>query len=712
MLNHVAPRHMPGSRLAGCGSYIFTPPPVYFTDKDRDEIRKYPEQCSQELIDALDQKLFCLVPYLQGHLAVGQTYILNHGINGMISRIEKKRQEPDLNQNQKDFLDAAALEWKAALRFAERHKEMYMQMAEQESNEELKKEYLKIAKCIEKVPANPAETYVEALQSMWFMYRCVHADDSSGHTFGRLDQILYPYYKHDIEMGIITKEEAEEYFYDFWLKFCAGHQIFERDGERFELTGNDAEFASKSYHNGLFWPVSLHCITERHVDDGYPLEVAGLDAEGNDAVNELSWLVLKALDELDTVSVKPVVKYTSKTNPEFLKECYRIIASGKALPAIAFDQNMQDAMRMEPESHYTEEDLRDVSNIGCIELAIPGKSYTDAMNCFMNLPKIFLIALHNGVIDGKRIGLQLEEPDTFEKLKENYYKQLEYFIKLYADGQNQATPFYNYYYCRPLTSTLMEDCVERAQLIDDGGAKYWTKSMECCGIADVADSLMALKKVVYDDKQMTLVKFREILNKNFDGEEVFRDYLMNRIPKYGNGIEEVDELAKFVVDSFCSLVYQQRTFNGNIFRPGLYSFYGSIVNCGEVTGALPSGRRDKEIFALNISPEHGVMKNGITAVLQSITHFDQRQSSNACPVDVQLSPNTPEEVLDYIVKYLDENNALLLQAGVINHDALKDAQKHPEKYQDLLVRVSGFSARFVVLDKSVQDEIIKRTCWS
>ena len=202
------------------------------------------------------------------------------------------------------------------------------------------------------------------------------------------------------------------------------------------------------------------------------------------------------------------------------------------------------------------------------------------------------------------------------------------------------------------------------------------------------------------------------LDANFADDENFRQYLLKKVPKYGNGIPEVDELAKFTADNYCQIVSKQRAFNGRVYRSGLYSFYGSVINLGAATGALPSGRKAKELFALNIAPGHGSITNGMTAVLQSVTAFDQRQSVNACATDVQLSPNTPAAVLDYIVKYLDERHGMLLQVSVVDHNALVEAQKTPEKYQDLIVRVTGFSARFVALEKNVQDEIIQRSYWA
>lgn len=706
MCEHIGTPHMPGSRLAGLGSYIFAPPPEYLTPEEKDIVRRYPSQCPPELMTALEEKIFIIIPVLTGHICVDQKFILKHGVIGMLARVEQRLQDTTLTVEQREFLQAVSIQWKGCLRFAQRYSEFYTKLSSETEDPVLKSEYAEIAARIKKVPANPAETFAEALQSMWFVYRCIHMDDSSGHSFGRMDQLLYPYYRHDIDHGILTEEDAKDYFQDFWLKFCAAHTTFERSGEEYIAVED------RTVDSGLFWLRNYSFVTERHVDDGYPINLCGYLEDGSDATNDLSWLVIKSLRELKTFSIKPVVQYTDRINPDFLKECYSLIMEGRALPAIAFEDNTQAAFRMEPDCRYSEEDLRQISSVGCIETAIPGKSYTDAMNCFMNLAKIFEITLFNGRSNGRLVGLELPEPATFEEFLRNYHTQVAYFIKLYTDGQNAAVPFYNHYFMRPITSSLMEDCIEKAQLLDAGGARFWSKAMNCCGVADVADSLAAVKMAVYEDSVIGLEELRQVLTHDFAGNERLRQYLLNNIPKYGNGDPRVDTLAKSVVEQYCEEVSKTKTFNGNYFRPGMYSFYGSVVNLGKVTGALPSGRKAGQVLALNIAPGHGSIKQGMTGALESMAAFDHRLATNACPVDLQLTPDTPVEVLDAAIKFLNNHNATFVQINVVNKDDLIEAQKNPDKYQDLIVRVSGFSARFVVLDKSVQDEIIERSSWS
>lgn len=699
--------HMPGSRLAGCGGYQFVPKPEYHIESDKEAIQKFPASVRPEIINAIDAGIFGIFPAMFGHVCVDNVTFIKTGVHGMIQRLQDRLEDPALSDRQKEFLKTAQKEWQAVLRLEKRYEEFYQKLAEEEQNSGQKAEYQEIAQRIARVPAYPAESFVDAMQSMWFMYMCLHAEDQGGHTMGRIDQTLYPYYKKDIESGKLTKEEAEEYFMDFWLKFNMSHTVLETCGER---TWNPAE-KHEGADDGHTW-MSTRCVRDQHVDDGFVVNFGGMDAEGNDAVNEISWMILKALSETKALGVKPVVKFADTTNQEFKDACYKVIMEGNGFPAIGYDVNAMEAFRNEPNNCYTKEDLVNICHIGCVELAVPHKSYTDPMNAFVNLPKILTITMNNGFLEGKQLGLELPKADTFEEFKSNFLKQIEYFVDLYVEGANQAVPFYNQYYCRPMVSSLMGGCIESATLIDEGGATFWCKSMNGCGTATAADCLMAVKKTVFDDPRISMQQFCEILKADYQGQEEFRQYLLNRIPKYGNGNQEVDDLAKFIAESYCEIVSRKRTFNGKVFRPGTYSYYGTVINLGEMTPALPNGRHAGEPLSFNVVPDHGKAEKGLSGILRSVGNIDHKKALNASTVDVQLTANTPMEVLSYINDYIEQHNGLVTQVTMANREDLIAAQATPEKYKDLVVRVTGFSARFIALDKQVQDEIINRCYWS
>jgi formate C-acetyltransferase len=276
---------------------------------------------------------------------------------------------------------------------------------------------------------------------------------------------------------------------------------------------------------------------------------------------------------------------------------------------------------------------------------------------------------------------------------------------------NKSYPFYSQYFYRPLVSTIIDNCIEKAVPIDNGGSKYWVKSINCVGLATAVDSLYSIKKLVYEDTQFDIETLNEILKNNYGGNEELRLMIKNRIPKYGNGVEEVDNIAKELVEQYGKFVRSYRIFNGNRYRPGLYSFSYPPISMGKITKATPDGRKAKGLFSLNSAPSHGNIKNGLSSVLRSITTIDHSLGDNASTVDIQLSAGVSSDVIKYINDYLASKDVLFTQITVANREDMLKAQKNPEQFQDLRVRVAGFSARFVSLDKETQDEIIQRAYW-
>jgi formate C-acetyltransferase len=316
-------------------------------------------------------------------------------------------------------------------------------------------------------------------------------------------------------------------------KAHTSHIVLETNGDRTWF--DPKRDVPESSRNGLSWVKHMYILTDKFLDDGFNMDIAGTDAEGNDATNDISRLVIKAVKELGTIASKPVLKYSEKTDRDLLRQCYETIQMGRGLPSIAFDENCKRALRSIKDFDYTEEDIANVNHIGCIELSVPGRSYTDPMNAFFNLPKILLVTMNNGWINGKRVGLELPAAETFGQLRNNYFKQLAYFIKMYAEAMNDAAQFFNQYYARPMVSSLVDGCIEKALLIDEGGARYFSKSMNCCGIADFADSMIAIKKLVYDGKELGLDEFYEILESDFEGKEDLRQRLVNRCQSTATG---------------------------------------------------------------------------------------------------------------------------------------------------------------------------------
>ncbi len=707
VMDQLNTNYIPGSLLAGSGGDKFASRPLHLFREEIDEIRQYPRGCREELLCALREEMFYIWPFSDGHIAPHFDRILNIGINGLIQEINERMRDAVLTPKQATFLTAAKQEWEAVMRLAARYEDFFRDKAANAITNQEKEEYMGIAKTIARVPANPAETFREALQSVYFLHMCTQFDDVSNHSFGRFDQYVYPYYKREIESGVLTDAQARELFYEFWLKFTPGYLKSQRDGMRSEGQG----FLKDNIpENGLSW-LTLKCINhERHLDDGQTMDICGFTQEGKDATNEISRMVIDALDLFRTFEPKPVVQYTVETDRKLMNRCYSILTSGHGHPAIAYPKNGREGL-MRYDGYFKQDDINNYCHIGCVELGVAGKGYTDPMNCFFNLPKVLLTTIHGGWIKGQQVGLRQELPRTYEAFRRNFYEQIGYFMDMYVEGSNDANPFYAQYFFRPLVSAAMDGCIQNAMVVDEGGSTYWCKSMNATGFATTVDSLYVIKKLVYDERELGIEELSYILNKNYVGQDVLCSRLKNRMAKYGNGQMEVDKIAADLARYYCERVRTYRTYNKNRYRPGLYSFYETVNRMGAVTEATPNGRKAGERFSLNSAPDHGAIRSGITSALQSVTSFAHSLADNACVVDLHLSSGMPTEALRSINDYLNGHGAMYLQTSVVNREDMESAERHPENYRDLVVRVTGFSALYVALDESTRREIRKRSYW-
>lgn len=696
--------YIPNSLLAGNGGDKFVSRPEHLLKREYDEIERYPERCSKQLLDALREEIFYIWPFSDGHISPHFEKLLNVGIDGVLKELENRLLDDALSESQRDFLQAAIIEWSAVKRLEMRYAEFFENMASQAETGDKRKEYEQIARTIGKVPAQPANSFREALQSVYFLHMCTQFDDVSNHSFGRFDQYMYPYYKADIESGALTKEQAEDLFNEFWIKYTPGYIKSRKEGTRSEGQG----FVKQNIpENGLTW-LTLKCISHvKHVDDGQTMDICGFTADGEDGTNEISRMAIRVMSEFKTFEPKPVVKYTENIDEDFMDECCKLLASGHGHPAMTFHKNGMKALS---KCDMDEEDVRNYCHIGCVELGVAGKAYTDPMNCFFNLPKVLLITLNGGYLGDKLIGLKQTPPETYEQLKENYYAQIDYFLDMYAKGTNEANPFYAQYFFRPLISAVIDGCIEKAQLVDEGGSKYWSKSCNCTGLATAADSLYAVKKLVFEYKKISLDELKRALADDFKDDEPLR-LRMKSLPKYGNGMDEADGVADGIFEHYCAHVNGLRTYNGHRYRPGMYSFYETVNRMGAVTGATPNGRHAGEMFSLNSAPDHGAIHNGLTAALKSVTSFDHTLADNACTVDLQLSSGVKPDMIKMIVEYLEKKNALYLQTTVASVEDMYAAEEKPREYEDLTVRVTGFSAQYISLDDQTRREIRERSSW-
>ncbi|MFH1008256.1 MAG: pyruvate formate lyase family protein [Candidatus Latescibacterota bacterium] len=531
---------------------------------------------------------------------------------------------------------------------------------------------IEIASVCERVPAHPARTFREALQSLWFGHVITCWEDGvNANSLGRLDQILYPYYKADKEAGRLTDEEALELIEALWIKLYQTYDV-----QQVVLSGQ--------------------------TDDGH------------DATNPLTYLMFDATDALAFIRCLSV-RVHKNTPKKLLARCVEMMGKGGGIPFLFNDDAIVPAL---VEKKIPIQDARDYAPIGCVEITIPGKANPHAVSHMMNLAKCFELALYDGKdpASGKQLGPQtgaLESFTSAHEIMEAYKRQVAYFAAHAVFLSNAGELSQRGTFPLPYRSMLTAACLDRGRDITAGGALYDYHS--CCGIGipNVADSLAAIRKLVFEEGTLSLDQLGRLLRTNYEGAEKERLTLLRKAPKYGNDEDEVDCIAAEVAAHYCQLMHGHRTVSGGRFHVHLFSFVWHLNPCGDKTGASPDGRHAGDPLAYSLSPMQGRDATGLTAVLNSLIkmphHLAAASSSAIIEVDPALFEGARRDQLVAILKTSIDRGLGQLQLNVVTVDTLKKAQQEPETYRNLQVRVSGYSYRFCLLDRAMQDHIIART---
>jgi len=618
--------------------------------------------------------------------------LLTKGINGIKKEAEEKLKNviemvPDDYLEQCEFLDAVIITLDATIDFARRYAEKAKEMAESEKDEARKRQLEQIAEVCRRVPAEPATTYYEALQSFWFINLITRQIELVSLGCGaRFDILFGPYYHKDLAEGRITREEAFELMEHLLLKF-------EESGMWYSpmITG---------IYGGV---QQLQGIT-----------LGGQDALGNDVTNEVTYIVLEAARKLHILQPTIALRVHKNTPKELLSAATDVIRTGCGYPSLFNDEVMVPLIN---KWGTPLKDARNYNVMGCVYLDIPGKNNNARRaSGYFVLPKCLWWALHQGVNPqtGEQYGARTPDPETFtciEDVIEAYLEQVRFFFGKMVKLENTSRGLYRKYASRPFLSALLDGCIERGQ-----DAKEWAYSTSSInayniivGPTNVADSLAAIKKLVFDDKDLTMREFIDILNKNWEGHEDLRQRVITQIPKWGNDDDYVDLLAKEVHER-SEAVYQEFTDeHGAKWRmdgSGVSATYG----LGPGTPATPDGRKDGEPFAdATSSPMLGRDTNGPTAVLASCAKIKPlNQLLNQKFLPQFMDDEHKDQFISYLRSWCDMGIPHV-QFNVVDNATLKDAQKHPEKYTNLIVRVAGYSTYFVDLSKGLQDHIIART---
>jgi len=590
--------------------------------------------------------------------------------------------------NKREELKAMHMAASAMIKYAQRYADELDQLANSENDSKRAAEYRNMANICRHVPANKPRTFHEALQHYWFIHVGVITELNPWDSFnpGRLDQHLYPFYAAEISNGSLSKDQAVELLQSFWIKF------------------NNHPAPPK---------VGVTALESSTYTDFALINLGGVKADGSDAVNELSYIMLDVIEEMRLLQPSSMVQI-SKKNPEyFVQRAVKIIKTGFGQPSLFnTDAIVQELIRQ----GKSITDARNGGASGCVESgAFGNEAYF--LTGYFNLAKILEITLHNGIDPqtNKLIGLKTGNPLTFKSfsdLMEAYALQLGYFIDLKIRGNNIIEQVIANNLPAPFLSLVIDDCVANGRDYNSGGARYNTSYIQGVGLGSITDSLTALRYHVFDNQSVTMEKMLEALKNNFVGYDELRYTLIHETPKYGNDDDYADQSATEVFELFYNAVNGRPNSRGGYSRINMlpttcHVYFGSKIN------ALPDGRKAKEPLSEGISPVQGADRNGPTGVLKSASKIDHIRTGGTL-LNQKFTPSffkDDESIakLAQLVRSYFRLDGHHIQFNVVSAETLRDAQKHPEKYRDLIVRVAGYSDYFNDLGEDLQNEIIRRT---
>ena len=728
--------------------------PFYIAEETKQELREvhkyWKGKTSSELatsymapeaIKAIEHNIFTPGNYFYngvGHVTVKYEEVLAIGYKGIIDKAQAELdrcQVGDGNYVKKShFLKAVILSCQAVIEYAERYAELASQMAAECTDPVRKQELLQISQNCSRVPANGATSFYEACQSFWFVQQLLQVE-SSGHSIspGRFDQYMYPYYKADLDKGIITRESAQELLDCIWVKLNDLNKV--RDAASAE------GFAGYSLFQNLI--------------------VGGQDKDGNDVTNDLSVMCILASMHVHLPMPSLSIRVWNGSPHELLIKAAELTRTGIGLPAYYNDEVIIPALL---NRGLTLADAREYNIIGCVEPQKAGKTdgWHDA--AFFNMCRPLELVFSNGMDKGELVGIQtgdVTKMTTFEEFYDAYKKQMEYCISLLVNADNAIDVAHAERVPLPFESCMVDDCISRGLSVQEGGAIYNFTGPQGFGIANMADSLYAIRKLVYEDKKVSMEEYKEALAWNYDkgldkqsvkdisemilkglqdgGMNVTEDtakavlttvmrlkpteeqlrrfteihHMIDEVPKYGNAIDDVDYFARDVAYTYTRPMQKYHNPRGGQYQAGLYPVSANVPLGGQ-TGATPDGRYAHTPVADGVSPSAGKDVKGPTAAATSVSRLDHFIVSNGTLFNQKFHPSALagreglEKFVSLIQTFFDQKG-MHMQFNVVDRETLLDAQKHPEKYSHLVVRVAGYSALFTTLSRSLQDDIIRRT---
>ncbi len=576
----------------------------------------------------------------------------------------------------------------AIISYAKRHAGKALEMARAEKNPQRKKELERIAEVCSYVPANAPRDFWEALQAYWFVHIGVITELNTWDSFnpGKLDQHLDPFYRKGIETGTLTSEKAKELLQCFWVKFN-NQPAPPKVGVTLAESGTYTDFAN--------------------------INIGGIKPDGSDGVNQVSYMLLEIIGEMKILQPSTNVQISQRNPDRFVKKACEIIRMGMGFPSVFNTDAVVEELIRQGKSI---DDARCGGTSGCVETGAFGKE-AYILTGYFNIPKVFEITLNNGIDirTGKKLGIETGNPtqfESFEELFNAFKKQMHHFIEIKLRGNSIIEKLYATYMPAPFLSIIVDDCIKKGKDYNAGGARYNTNYIQGVGIGSITDSFSAIKHHVFDNKTIAMEQLLTALRDNFEGHEKIRQMLINKTPRYGNDDDYADDIMVSVFEAFYNEVDGRRNVKGGNYRIDMlpttcHIYFGSVI------GATPDGRRAREPLSEGISPVQGADRHGPTAVIKSASKMDHIKTGGTL-LNQKFTPQVLEgeeglEKLTHLIRSYFKLDGHHIQFNVVSADTLREAQKNPGKYGDLIVRVAGYSDYFSNLSKELQDEIITRT---
>ncbi len=610
-----------------------------------------------------------------GHISPGWENMYAAGLTGLIAQAGACRESlgAEVTAEQMAFYEAVEIVYRAAITLAERYADLAEATAEGDAAHAAR--LRAVAAACRQVPAQPPRTFHEALQFSWLMHELIEMEGEYVRSMGHFDRTYYPYYRADLEAGRLTREQASELIRFLWIKFHA---------------------RTRGQANG-----KNYCF-------------GGQDADGRDVTNELTYLALEAYEALNTPDPKLSVRYYPGTPDALHRRVADLIRRGHNSFVLMNDVPAIEGLLKRGK---TPQDARRYLPIGCYEPAVEGKEAACTMNLVINLAKGLELALHDGrdPLSGEQLGPHTGDPrgfETFEQIYAAYAAQMAWVIERSVACVGAFERQWPQINPSPLIAGTIEDCLARGKDIGQGGPHY--NAVGCVGLAlgNTCDALLALKKAVFEERRYGMEQILSALQRDYQGDEPLRQYLLHRVPKWGNNDPESDALARRIADDYCARVHTLRNARGGPCQAALFSLDYQWT-LGEMTGALPDGRKARTSLAPGVGPSSGLDKSGVTALMNSVTALDFSETPNGTVLDVTLHPSAVrgEEGLEafvMLIKTFLARGGYAVQFNVVDADTLRDAQRYPEHYGSLQIRVTGWSVFFVNLPREEQEQFIIR----